>query len=93
VRFTNGKRRRFVEGNKEILRRVELIDAQSQIRPEWLGGDCGGYSFVSLGNGVIYGHNLLVLRQYGLLDHVARFSIDRKCNILLTALAVRPVRK
>jgi hypothetical protein len=37
-------------------------------------------------------NDLLVLRQYGFLDHLPRFSIGRKCNISLTALAVRPIR-
>jgi hypothetical protein len=27
------------------------------------------------------------------LDHVPRFSVDRKCNIAFTALAFRPIRK
>jgi hypothetical protein len=39
------------------------------------------------------GNDFLVLRQYRLLDHVPSFSVNRKCNIVLTALARRPVRK
>jgi hypothetical protein len=38
-------------------------------------------------------NDFFVLRQYGLLDHLPRFSIDRKCNISLTPLALRPIRK
>jgi hypothetical protein len=39
------------------------------------------------------GNDFLILRQYSLLDHVPRFSVNRKCNIPLTALALRPIWK
>jgi hypothetical protein len=38
-------------------------------------------------------NDLLALRQYGLLDHVPRFNIERKCNIPLSAIALRHIGK
>jgi hypothetical protein len=40
-----------------------------------------------------FGNDLLVLRQYGLLDHSSCFSVDRKGNIPLTNFALRRIRE
>jgi hypothetical protein len=38
-------------------------------------------------------NHLAVLPKYGLLDHPSRLSVDRKCNIPLSAIALRHIRK
>jgi hypothetical protein len=40
-----------------------------------------------------FGNDLLVLRQYGLLDHSSCFSVDGKGNIPLTNFALRRIRE
>jgi hypothetical protein len=40
-----------------------------------------------------FGNDLLVLRQYGLLDHLPCFSVDGKGNIPLTNFALRRIRE
>jgi hypothetical protein len=43
--------------------------------------------------GGAFGHDLLVLRQYGLLDHIPGFSVDRKSNNAMGAIFLLRGRK
>jgi hypothetical protein len=58
-----------------------------------LEGQCGqGVGAWSL-RSILVGKHFLVLCYYSLLDHASRFSVNRKGNIPLTALALRPIGK
>src|SRR5262249_25525968 len=67
--------------------------SQSPIQGRMARWHVWGILFCLAWNWVILGNHFFVLRQYDLLDHVPRFSVNRKCNVPLTALALRPIRK
>jgi hypothetical protein len=83
----------YQHGPHFTLRRIELNGASERSHGRmarwrvWRILFCFGWNWGTSAN------NLLVLRQDGLPDHVPRFSVDRKRNIALTALAFCPVRK
>jgi hypothetical protein len=83
---------RHIAGPEELsmpfLLEMELNDASDSTQGRMAGWELWRILLCLSWNWISSGHDLLVLRQYGLLDRVARFSVDRRPH--LPSLSIFP---